>query len=115
LEHWRELDPMPNAARATVDDRKFTEYSMDPEGNHKGKHEAFAKLGYDVSAASGRRSGADHVIQQVRQQLARLPARPRRPSMGLGSRSMSPSPVPMGKQGHSSLCGNTTAIPMRQS
>ncbi len=68
--NWKEGEPLPNAKKAKIDIRKFTEYSMKPENSqNQGKWMAFAMIGYPVETPEGRQISTQDVIQQIRQIL----------------------------------------------
>jgi hypothetical protein len=52
-------DVLPNLERAEIDERKFSEYSMNPKHpDNKGKAEGWRALGYDVDNPQARREAA---------------------------------------------------------
>jgi hypothetical protein len=70
-----ELPQLPNADRAIIDPRKFSDYSMNPlNTQNEGKWEAFATLGYDIQSADGRSAAGTSLGEQVRSSLASAPA-----------------------------------------
>ncbi len=73
--NWQEGEPLPNAEKAEIDLRKFTEYSMKPDNpQNQGKWMGFAMIGYPVETAEGRQIATQDVIQQIRQILPQTPA-----------------------------------------
>jgi hypothetical protein len=66
----RWVETMPGADRATLDERKFKSYSMDPGNERNGKkHEAWEQLGYDVADESVRAELSARVSRMVRDRL----------------------------------------------
>jgi hypothetical protein len=66
---------LPNAEQAQIDPAKFEKYSMDPKNSgNGGKWQAFRDVGYDVESDTGRASGAENVMSQLRQNLLKDPA-----------------------------------------
>lgn len=63
---------LPNVDRASVDRRKFANYSMDPAADNEGKWKAWRDLGYDVYG--GREAATDDLTRQIRAQLPTAPA-----------------------------------------
>ena len=73
--NWKEGEPLPNAEKAEIDLRKFTEYSMKPENpQNQGKWMGFAMISYPVETSEGRQIATQDVIQQIRQALPNTPA-----------------------------------------
>jgi hypothetical protein len=73
--NWKEGEPLPNAEKAEIDLRKFTEYSMKPDNpQNQGKWMGFAMIGYPVETSEGRQIASQDVIQQIRQTLSHTPA-----------------------------------------
>ncbi len=74
LEGWEAGQPLPNAAKAIVDHRKFHDYSMKEDHlQNNGKFAAFSRVGYKVNTHEGRLRAAVDVTSQVRAYLATLP------------------------------------------
>ncbi|MBM7783628.1 DUF6883 domain-containing protein [Tenggerimyces flavus] len=74
-ERWNDqkqrwVETMPGADRATLDVRKFRDYSMDP-GNERnqGKHKGWEQLGYDVADDATRADLSERVSRMVRERL----------------------------------------------
>lgn len=67
---------LENAESASIPEDKFANYAMDPEHpQNRGKWQAFKRLGYDLSTQRGRVTGAQNLIDQIREQLSALPAK----------------------------------------
>jgi Pretoxin HINT domain/Pre-toxin TG len=95
------LSPLSQAADAEIAPAKLEKYSMDPNNvNNEGKWKAFDELGYDVHTESGRKSGAQDVIEQIRRQIQEKPANPARDT-AFGSRFTVDIPIqgPNGRTG----------------
>jgi len=61
---------LPNVRLAELDDRKFSEYSMNPDHPHNGgKAEGWRALGYDVDSPQARREAAEGVRELIRDGL----------------------------------------------
>ncbi|NJO60862.1 MAG: hypothetical protein HC836_22175 [Richelia sp. RM2_1_2] len=72
---WQPGDPLPKAQQAQIEPAKFERYSMDPNNTkNNGKWKAFEEVGYDVHNDTNRKSGAQDVINQLRQSLVDTPA-----------------------------------------
>jgi hypothetical protein len=102
LEGWEAGQPLPNAAKAIVDHRKFHDYSMNKaHARNGGKYEAFQNIGYDVKTREGRVAAAADVGAQLRAHLSTL-ASAKDPEMTIhGARLSTEIPVrgPNGKTG----------------
>jgi hypothetical protein len=74
-QRWQAGEPLPKAAQAEIDLRKFTEYSMNPSNpNNKGKWQAFKVLGYDIESSQSRQIAAQAIIAHIRLQLNQISA-----------------------------------------
>ncbi|MEM9272436.1 MAG: DUF6883 domain-containing protein [Cyanobacteria bacterium P01_F01_bin.143] len=79
---WEFGKSLPNAEKAEIDERKFKQYSLNPENpNNQGKWIAFAAIGYDVNSPQGRQIATKDIINQLRAKISNLPATQEEPSI----------------------------------
>ncbi len=81
-QEWKFGQSLPNAEKAEIDDRKFKQYSLNPDNpNNQGKWMAFAAIGYDVNSPQGRQIATEDIINQLRAKVPNLPATQEEPSI----------------------------------
>ena len=68
---------LTNYVNAVIEPSKFINYSMDPMNpGNQGKWKAFQMIGFDVSNINSRRKSAKNIIDQIRDNLSTVPAKP---------------------------------------